>query len=363
MSLRRFSLVLLVLFGLLFFDRSAIAKESDAPIKSSLIVGTKASPPFAIKNADGSWTGLAIELWRMIAADLGVKFELREYDLKGLLAAVEKGEVDVAVGALTITAEREKALDFCHPIYSTGLSIAVLPKASGGALGVMKSLVSWDLVKLVAILFGLLAFVGTLVWLAERRANDAQFGGGPLRGIGAGIWWSAVTMTTVGYGDKAPTTFLGRVLGFLWMFSAVILTASFTATITSSLTVNQLESNIRGPDDLMTVRVATVPGSTSAAYLERRHISYVAVATVADGLKAVHTKKVDAMVYDAPILQYIAKKDLGGAVTVLPLTFERQDYGFALPEASALRKPMNQAVLAELGKDTWKELLDRYLGP
>src|SRR5262245_19059160 len=115
--MRRFSLVLLVLFAVLFADRAALAKESDPPLKSSLVVGTKASPPFAIKNPDGSWTGLAIELWRMIAVDLGVKFEIREYDLKSLLAAVEKGEVDVGVGALTITAEREKAMDFCHPIY------------------------------------------------------------------------------------------------------------------------------------------------------------------------------------------------------------------------------------------------------
>lgn len=343
---------------------AANAADAAEPMKTSLVVGTKASPPFAIKNPDGSWSGLAIELWRLVANELGVKFEVREYDLKGLLAAVEHGDVDVAVGALTITADRENVMDFSHPIYSTGLSIAVLPNANGGGtLSVMKSLVSWDNAKLIGILFALLFATGALVWLSERRRNESQFGGGPVRGIASGIWWSAVTMTSVGYGDKVPVTILGRVVGFVWMFAAVVLTASFTATITSSLTVNKLESNIKGPEDLVRVRVATVAGSTSAAYLERRHVEFIPVPTVLDGMKAVQAGRVDAMVYDAPLLQYFAKKDLGGAVTVLPITFERQDYGIALPEHSTLRKPLNHALLVELGRDTWKELLDRYLGP
>lgn len=336
---------------------------SPEPLKTTLVVGTKPSPPFAIKNSDGSWSGIAIELWRMVAVDLGMRFEVREYDLKGLLQAVQKHEVDVAVGALTITSEREGVMDFSHPIYSTGLSIAVLPKSNGGALTAMKSLVSWDLLKIVGALLGLLTGIGTLVWLFERRHNDAQFGGGALRGIAAGVWWSAVTMTTVGYGDKSPVTVGGRLLGFVWMFAAVILTASFTATITSSLTVNQLESSIKGPHDLVKVRVATVAGSTSAAYLDRHHVAYRAVPSPADGLKAVQSGQVDAMVYDAPIIQYIAKHDLHGAVTVLPITFDRQDYGLALPDGSALREPLNRALLSELGKDTFRELIERYLGP
>ena len=70
----------------------------------------------------------------------------------------------------------------------------------------------------------------------------------------------------------------------------------------------------------------------------------------------------DAMVYDAPILRYTAKHDLGGAVTVLPNVFDHQDYGFALPDGSPLREPINRALLKELASDRWQELLVRYLG-
>lgn len=345
-------------------DKAEDPKPADKPAeKKTLVVGTKPSAPFAIKNPDGSWTGIAIELWRMLAADLGMKFEIREYDLKGLLEAVKKREVDVAVGALTITAEREGAMDFSHPIYSTGLSIAVAPgKKGNAAMAILKGIFSVQMLQILGVLLALLAFIGTLTWLFERRRNEQQFGGGPAKGIAAGVWWSAVTMTTVGYGDKAPITVGGRVLGFVWMFVAVILTSSFTATITSSLTVDRLESSIKGPEDLAHVKVASVAGSTSAAYLDRRHIPYRAVPTPLDGLKAVEAGQVDAMVYDQPILQYHAKTDLAGRVTVLPVTFDRQDYGLALPDEATLREPLNRALLAELGKDTWRELLNRYLG-
>ncbi len=44
----------------------------------TLMVGTRERPPFVIKNDDGTWAGIAIDLWRSIAGQLGVAYELRE---------------------------------------------------------------------------------------------------------------------------------------------------------------------------------------------------------------------------------------------------------------------------------------------
>jgi len=57
-------------------------------------------------------------------------------------------------------------------------------------------------------------------------------------------------MTTVGYGDKAPVTLAGRVVGLLWMPASIILISGFTAAIASALTVGQLDHSISGLDDL-----------------------------------------------------------------------------------------------------------------
>jgi ABC-type amino acid transport substrate-binding protein len=349
----RSSVVVIAVLGV--FAASANASER-------VTVGTKVSPPFSMKAEDGTWTGVSIELWKQIALDLDLTYDIREYDLKGALAAVQAKDVDVVVAATTITADREALMDFTHPIYSTGLAIAVKPGASGGTLAIIRGLLTWDLLKLLAGLFALLAATGALVWLFERRKNGSQFAKDAVPGIAAGVWWSAVTMTTVGYGDKSPVTIGGRLIGLVWMFSAIIIISVFTATITSTLTVDRLESSIKGPEDLPRVKVATVGSSTSAEYLDHHHIAYRQVPQVIDGLRLVMTGDVDAMVYDAPIMQYLASHQLGGAVTVLPNVFERQDYGFAVPDGSPLRERINRVLLKELSSDRWNELLEHYLG-
>ena len=176
------------------------------------------SPPFSMKPSDGQWTGLSIDLWRQIAAELNLQFEFRELALKQLLDGVSDGSLDAAVAAFTITPEREKKLDFTHAFYTTGLGIAVAVKAHNPWFSVARGFISFSFLKVVASLTLVLLGVGALVWWFEHKKNPQQFNGSAARGIGSGFWWSAVTMTTVGYGDKAPVTLAGRILGLIWMF-------------------------------------------------------------------------------------------------------------------------------------------------
>ncbi|MCB2229539.1 transporter substrate-binding domain-containing protein [bacterium] len=327
-----------------------------------LVVGTKETAPFVMKNADGSWTGISIELWRGIAQRLGYSYRIEERELEGLLAGLQDGSLDVVAGALTVTSDREEATDFSHPFYTTGLTIATTYAGSRPWLSVLKRLFSTDFLAVVAALLALLCLLGIVVWAVERRHNPEQFGGSFWEGIGSGIWWSAVTMTTVGYGDKAPQTLFGRLIGLVWMFAAIIMLSSFTAAIASSLTVSQLESKVQGVQDLPNVRVGSVPNSTSAAFLEDRSIRFADFATPAEGLQAVSEGRIDAFVYDAPILRYLAKTDYPGKVRVLPGTFSRQDYGLALQQGSPYRESINRILLQEIRSPKWGELLKRYLG-
>lgn len=322
-----------------------------------LVVGTRNVPPFAIHRADGTWEGLAIVLWEELAKQLGLRYRYVEYSLPDLLAGVRTGTVDVAAAALTITSEREARFDFSHAFLSSGLGIAVSDKDTSWVSSIER-LLSGPFFRVVGGLLGLLLGIGCLVWLFEHRRNP-QFGKG-LAGIGAGVWWSAVTMTTVGYGDKAPVTLGGRVVAVIWMFTSVIVISSFTAAIATALTVATLDSRIQGVDDLSRARTATVANSTSAAFLDARHISYRPVPDVGAALAALDAGEIDAVVYDAPALLYRTRHDYAGRIAVLPETFARQDYGIAMPTDSPLRESINQHLPSLLYGPVWAEALKIY---
>ena len=115
----------------------------------TLIVGTREVPPFAMKNSEGTWTGVSIDLWRQIAAALNLPFEFQERDLQGLLDGVADGSLDVAVAALSITAEHEQICDFSHPYCVTGLGIAIAPRHKTPWLAVLKRLFTLYYLKIV----------------------------------------------------------------------------------------------------------------------------------------------------------------------------------------------------------------------
>ena len=340
----------------------AVAQGQAAAIPAPLLIGTKESPPFAMKDPDGNWTGISIELWQNLAAELNLDYRFKELDLEELLAGVRTNSLNAAVAAITVTSDRERVMDFTHPFYTTGLGIAV--SASNGApwLAAVRRLFSWQFLTVIGLLALVLMGVGFLVWLFERRANSEQFGGKTLHGLGSGFWWSAVTMTTVGYGDKSPRTLGGRVVGLIWMFAAIIIISSFTAAITSALTVSQLGSSIRGPGDLPGVRVATVGSSTAEQYLQGRHITYQNHPDVRSALLALVAGRADAVIFDAPILKYLAKEEFPGDLNVLPNTFVRQDYAIAVPQGSPLRETLNRVLEREIRSPRWQELIYHYMG-
>ncbi|WP_139172164.1 transporter substrate-binding domain-containing protein [Geoalkalibacter ferrihydriticus] len=346
-------------FGLLFSGAAAAATTPDEEV---LRVATREVPPFAMRDAEGHWRGISIDLWRAAAEDLNLKFEFYDTSLADMLDGTGRQRFDAAVAAITVTAERERHLDFTHPFYTTGLAIAVPTTERTQWLGVARAFLSREFFQVVSVLALVLLGFGLLTWLCERRRNSAQFGGSSLQGIGAGFWWAAVTMTTVGYGDKAPVTLGGRLVALVWMFGAIIIISSFTAAITSALTVSQLSGSISGPEELHRARVTSVSGSTSAAYLSRNHIGFHPFATLSEALQAVADGRADACVYDAPLLQHLTNTQFSGNIRVLPATFERQDYSIALPRDSELRKPLNQEILLRINSRWWQDILYRYLG-
>lgn len=332
-------------------------------LPDTVTVGIKPVVPFVIDNEDGVYSGISILFWEKVAEDLNLVFEYQPYEnVESLLTAVQARQVDLGVGAITITEDRERQLDFTHSYFSSGLGVAVT-KQSKGIFAQLLNIASWDFLKAAGALCLVILVFGFLVWVFERKKNKEMFGGNSVKGIGSSFWWSAVTMTTVGYGDKAPVTTGGRFVAFIWMFTAIVITSTLTAAIASALTVTTLSQNIQNIEDLTNVNVGTIKGSSSEEYLKREGIFASLYDDTESALEALSAGEVKALIYDKPILQFMVRQpDAYPNIEVLPERILQNNYGIALPEESVLRNELNIVLLRKLTSPEYRSIINRYIG-
>jgi len=333
----------------LLFNLATVGYAQPGEPGEKLRVVTKAFEPFVIPQDDNKYAGFSIDLWRAIAAEMDVQYELYGVEtLTDFLDAVQRGEADIGIAGVSMTAEREEKLDFSFSFFESGLQIMVLEQSDAPLNAVLGGILSFilspKLLYPLGILLLLLLIAAHIIWLVERRHNS-DFSKGYFHGIGDGLWWSAVTVTTVGYGDKTPRGFVGRLFGLFWIFLGLFIIASFTATVTTTLTLNQLQGTINGPGDLLGKRVATIQNSTADQYLSDLHLNVVKYDDIYKAYQALERGQVEAVVYDAPVLQYYETHKGKGKVKTVGLRFKKESYGIALPTDSPHQEEINKILL------------------
>lgn len=346
-------------------DVSPLSGDSDYDEEDTLQVVTQRFEPFVMYE-NREYTGFSIELWDRIADEMGVNYELYGVNtIAKVLDEVDRGAADVATAGIGITSKREQDLDFSHPYFESGFQIMV--RDTSGALfhgllpGIVATVFAPELLYVFGFFILLLFGAAHLIWFAERRHNP-EFPDSYLRGIWESLWWAAVTVTTVGYGDKTPKKRIGRLFGLLWIFAGYFVFAYFTATVTSTITLRELEGQISGPEDLPGKAIATVSRSAAAEYLDRQGLRSQKFGDIEQAYRALEDNEVDAIVYDAPVLQYYASHGGQGKVRVVGLVFQELNYGIATQFDSPYRKPINLAFLRLIETGEYQELYDEWFG-
>lgn len=338
---------------------NAFAQQGEAQLR----VATRLIRPFVFEQ-DGRLTGFSVELWQEIAKQLNVRSEfVVKPTVSDLLASVNNHEANLGIAAISITAERELKWDFSQPMFDSGLQIVTPIQTTGGALikAVAANLFSSAVLPYVSAVGFILILIAHLVWLLERRNSTGML---PHRNYYPGIfeasWWAASTLAT--QADQMPRAALARMVAVFWMFASVVFIAYFTAAVTSTLTVQQLQGDIKGPEDLPGKRVASVSGSTSAAYLRQQNVEVSEFSKVEDGFAALLAGQADALVYDAPVLLYFASHEGKGKVQTVGAIFRKENYGIVFPDKSPLRKRVNEALLKLKESGTYDQLYKKWFG-
>jgi polar amino acid transport system substrate-binding protein len=332
---------------------------STALTAEPLKVVTVTRPPFSMPE-NGAEDGFSMDLWRSVAKDLGRDFEIvRLAQFGDMLKMIRDGTADVAIANISITADREKVMDFSQPIFESGLQI-MIPDDGRGDLSVLRAVFSRDLLTAVALAMALLFVAGMIMWRLERRAQP-YFDKPAKQAAFPAFWWALNLVVNGGFEERSPQTFLGRLFGVFLVISSLFLVSIFVANVTAVLTVDAIRNNVNSINDLYGKQVATIEGSTASIFLNSRDMRYRKFSDLGDMLQEFENGSLDAIVFDAPILAYYANKS-GGRAKITGPTFRRENYGIALPSGSALAEPINQSLLRLREDGTYASLYRKWFG-
>jgi polar amino acid transport system substrate-binding protein len=346
----------------------AAPQESDAPEQGgqrTVTVTVRVLPPF-VQEQNGRFSGYSVDLWNDIASRQNWKTNFRAApNVKGQLEDVASGKADVGVGAISITADRAQRFDFSQPIMNSGLQILIRsdrPAPETTALSrILRLLFSPAILVWMGIALLLAAIPAHVVWFFERGHNngiiqDRSY----FPGIFQSLYWSVSAIT--GSAEAMPRQWIARIFALLWTFTSIVFVAYYTAQLTASLTVERFKAEISGPEDLPGKMVGTVQASTSAAFLDWTGAKVTAFPTIAEAYQALLDRRVVAIVYDAPVLQYMAARQGAGQVKVVGPMFNTADYGFTFRIGSDLRKKVDSTLLLLREDGSYDRLNEAYFG-
>jgi polar amino acid transport system substrate-binding protein len=361
--MKRHALATFLLLACALSAAGVVGAESRSQAQAEpLRVVTMPLEPFVIEDGD-RLTGFSVDLWDAVARQLGVEYRwVKVNSVEELLAAVEEGRADVGISGVSMTAEREKAVDFTLPYFNAGLRVMTSTHSSSTLRELMGIIFSPTLLRVLALAVLILFVMAHIIWIVERGTNEA-IPKSYLPGIWESMWWSLSTLATHEYGVLGHSRQrFPRLIAMVWVVLSIVLIAEFTASVTAALTVHQLTGSIHGPSDLPGKRIASVRGTTSADYLSAQHLAHVEVSQIDDAYALLQGGQVQAVVFDGPVLLYYAATGGKGVVRVVGETLRDEYYGIALPAGSPLRKPINEALLQLAQDGAHTEIYNKWFG-
>lgn len=339
-------------------------EQVDEPPSTSqpLSVGVYVHPPFVMAE-NGSFAGMAIELWEWLAGQLGLESEYVELNtISELVDAVAAGEIDVALTNLTISRDRAERIDFTHPWFDAGQRIMVNEGRGAGFRDVVAGLQQSGHLRAYSWIAFVIIIATVLVTLFDRHF-DKDF---PRRWRD-GVAESFYTVMSVATSGKPPSRknlfgWVGRIWQGLWLVCGIAVLAYVTSSVTSVMTTLSLTNQINSVADLPGHSVGVEAGSVSEVYARERGLDVRLFAHTHEATEALLAGEIAAIVGDAPVLEYYAHTNPQQPVTVVGPIFAPDKYGIALPHGSELTRPLTIELIGAHENGLIAEIRERYFG-
>ncbi len=324
---------------------SAALAGSPQPASRVLRVGVLDGAQPCSDLESGQWQGLAVELWSRLASSERLPFILETRPTAAaLLQDVQAGSLDVGVGCLTITPERVNDVRFSLPFQEMGLGVMQRRNRLEAGEAVLRSLLSRDLLQLLAAYLASIAVVSVLLWQSEAHGSgEEKLRQGRRRAfakvfqiLATGPGTNTIASTTRGHG-LVIVSYLIR-----------IVTASLLVT---TITVKVVREPVAGVADLRQLsdlegqRVAARPGSVSQEVLRQINASgpetpirIVPLPQVSQAPTLLLEQRADAVLAEDQQLRWAMHRSPRSSLQISLQGLQRESQAFALspqlPEAT-----------------------------
>lgn len=295
-------------------------------------------------------SGFSIELWEVMSNELDLEYEITLLDFDAKLTAIKNGNADVAIGCISVSFDREQDMDFTHPITTNGFSAVSLIEAS------LIPNFSDESLKMLLLLLLFVVVFAHLMWWSEHgqsAISDRYF-----PGVFQSIWFSLVTMSTVGYGDIAPQRWLGRISAALLILTGVTAFGVIFGQFAADAIGQRAAKPVHTISDLRTYVVGTKADTAAATYLSALGVETEEYPDLVGAAEAMRAGAVDLVMHDTLATTHLVQRS--DDLVTTGTTFSPHYIGIALQTSSPLRESINAALLKLQSDGRYQAIHDRW---
>lgn len=346
------------LFSISIFNSSLAESLTDRTLRVGIVdpIG-----PFTVSNTK-AFSGISVDLWKMIANNENLRYKyvlVTNDNIDGAIQKLVRGDLDVLLGPISITADRNKLINFSYPYFLNEVGL-IEPKSSTNVgrfgailLGILKSplFIFWLFLFIVHI---------HVYWLTEKK-HIPDCPNRYIHGISYILWSHLLQKSS----RELPHTSWGKWISLIWVAGTGILVTSILATITSKVTVALVTSpaHFKKASDLQNQLVAVVQGTNSVEEAEKYGARVVQTKDLDQAVELLAEKKVAAVVEDYILARNFLAVHSYPQLQVGSFILSNDQFSIALRKNTILLDKINNQILALEDNDLLFSVCSRYVGP
>jgi len=356
-KLKKFNFIKSIAY--LFFLFSLFYTSLGLSENKILKVGVALGDPFVILQ-NNEYSGIAIDIWKLLAEDLKLQYQLVSMGehIDDAIKNLQEGKIDLLIGPIVPTYERNKLVDFTQPFYLNQIGL-VAPLKEIDFWDALLTLLNKVTSSLLIIFFIVFIIYLHVFWYYERK-TDKRVSNAYWPGIKETFWLHTLDVDL----GLLPNHLHTRIVRFIWLIFLTLFFSSITAAITSALTVALSDQYINYNDvnDFKNKKIAAVVKTAPYHIAKETGLNLLAMNDREQAYQLVLTGKAVGLVDYYPIADYyLNQNQLTNKLMLTNIILKRDTFAFALPINSPLRHVLNLKLSEQQNVGAIKTICEKYL--